>query len=454
MRKTLVLNIVGLTQHLLESGAMPNLLSFSQNNQQKNITAAFPAVTCTAQANMLMGCTAATHGAVANGWYHRDLSEVWLWRQSVKLITGNSKSIFERHRSSNSDELQQQSHQLFWWFNLPSDADYSVTPRPTYYADGRKGPDVHCNPPQLADKMRDALGEFPLFNFWGPTANIKSSQWIIDATLLHLQEHPYGLHFSYIPHLDYDLQRFGPNSKQAFAACAELDSAIAPLLEIGDDTNIIVVSEYGIEDVDNCIYPNLLLNEAGFIQTHAAKNGTLLDPGNSKAFAVCDHQIAHIYVNDSQDIERVEELFKKCPSIESVRRRQDVPELNHPRSGEIILTAAPGSWFAYRYWTDSQLEPDFARCVDIHRKPGYDPCELLLDPKLRLPKLRIAVNLLKKFIGLRYTMNLIPLDGSLIKGSHGRPPSAPELGPLIIAPPELMPDGDCVDSTAVFEKLI
>ncbi len=453
MAKTIVLNIVGLTQHLLESGTMPNLQRFAQKQEQKHIRAAFPAVTCTAQANMLMGTTPAQHGAVANGWYHRQLSEVWFWRQSVKLITDNGESIFKRWRSANAGDKDGQTHQLFWWFNLPSDADYSITPRPTYYADGRKGPDIHAFPPQLREEMNRQLGEFPLFSFWGPNANIKSTQWIIDATLLHLKNHPYGLHLSYLPHLDYDLQRHGPDSEQARQACRELDDALSPLLQLSDDTKVIVLSEYGIENVNNCVLPNQILNQAGLLQIHHAKNGSLLDPGNSRAFAVCDHQVAHIYVKDSDDIDEVRDLLSDAEGIESVVARQDIPELDHPRSGELIVTAEQGSWLGYQYWLDDQAEPDFARCVEIHRKPGYDPCELFLDPQLQFAKLRVAFKLIKKMLGLRYTMNVVPLDASLVKGSHGRRPSRAELGPLIIAPPELMPDGEVVDSTAVFEKL-
>ena len=454
MTKTLVLNVVGLTQELLESGAMPNLQAYAAAQQQKPIRPAFPAVTLTAQANMLMGTTPDQHGAVGNGWYHRDLSEVWLWRQSIKLITGagNGKSIFERWREANSDPQQRQSHQLFWWFNLPSDADYSITPRPTYFADGHKGPDIHTYPPQLHEDVTSELGEFPLFSFWGPNANIKSTQWIIDAALLHLKKHPYGLHMSYLPHLDYDLQRYGANSAQARRACSDLDKALEPLLQL-DDTQLMVLSEYGIEDVDNCVLPNKILNEAGLLQIHHAKNGSLLDPGNSRAFAVCDHQIAHVYVKDPADIEQVRLLLSAVDGVESVQARQDIAELNHPRSGELIITATQKSWFGYQYWLDHQEEPDFARCVDIHRKPGYDPCELFLDPQIKFPKLKIAFTLLKKLVGMRYTMNVVPLDTSLVKGSHGRRPSRPELGPLIIAPAHLMPDGNVIDSTTVFEKL-
>ena len=257
---------------------------------------------------------------------------------------------------------------------------------------------------------------------------------------------------SYLPHLDYDLQRYGANSAQARRACSDLDKALAPLLQL-DDTQVMVLSEYGIEDVDNCVLPNKILNEAGLLQIHHAKNGSLLDPGNSRAFAVCDHQVAHVYVKDPADIEQVRQLLGAVDGIESVQARQDIAELNHPRSGELIITAAQKSWLGYPYWLDHQAEPDFARCVDIHRKPGYDPCELFLDPQIKFPKLKIVFTLLKKLVGMRYTMNVVPLDTSLVKGSHGRRPSSPELGPLIIAPSHLMPDGNVIDSTAVFEKI-
>ena len=276
-QRILVLNIVGLNKTLLESGYMPNLKNWSSKNSCKTINSAFPAVTCTAQANMLTGSHPSEHGAVANGWYFKDLSEIWLWRQSCNLIKTPKPNIFEKWKKKYPESSV---HQLFWWWNLPSFADFSITPRPTYFSDGRKKPDVHCWPPKLHDKLSRQLGTFPLFEFWGPGANINSTQWIIDATIQQLNDYEDGLFLSYLPHLDYDLQRFGPKSKEAEVACLELDKRLKPILD--KEKNIVILSEYGIEEVNDNIAPNQILNKARFLSIHQAKNGSLLDPGNSK----------------------------------------------------------------------------------------------------------------------------------------------------------------------------
>jgi predicted AlkP superfamily pyrophosphatase or phosphodiesterase len=447
-QRILVLNIVGLNKTLLESGYMPNLKNWASKNSCKTINSAFPAVTCTAQANMLTGCHPSEHGAVANGWYFKDLSEVWLWRQSCHLIKTPKPNIFERWKKKYPDSSV---HQLFWWWNLPSFADFSITPRPTYFSDGRKEPDIHCWPPKLHDKLSRQLGTFPLFEFWGPAANINSTQWIIDATIQQLNDYEDGLFLSYLPHLDYDLQRFGPKSKEAETACLELDKRLKPLLD--KEKNIVILSEYGIEEVNDNIAPNQILNKAGFLSIHHAKNGSLLDPGNSKAFAVCDHQVAHIYIKNSNDTTAIFDLFKDLPQVDSISLKKDLPNLNHSRAGDLILTANKGCWFNYYYWLEAQPKPDFARCVDIHRKPGFDPCELFIDPSIRAPKIKIASKVLAKKIGMRYLMDVIPIDPSLVKGSHGRVFKDKAKCPIIIAPEELMPTGEAVESTQVFENI-
>jgi len=431
--KHLILNAVGLSQKLLNSGHMPQLAAYAKEiGGARAWTPQIPAVTASVQADLMTGATACEHGIVGNGWYCHEFSEVKMWPQSANLI--DCPTIFDHWRKEHPDSS---SAQLFWWWNLPSRADFSVTPRPTYYSDGRKGPDIHTNPPTLRTRLRDRLGDFPLFNFWGPAANIKSTKWIVDATLDVLREEQPGLCLSYLPHLDYDLQRFGPNSQQATIAAKQLDDEIARLLKFAKQNNILlsVVSEYGIEEVQSAFFPNRILREENLLSIHPAQNGSLLDPGNSRAFAICDHQCAHVYIQNEQDIGQVERLFAAHPEIEEVLNRAQMTELgiNHPRCGELLLVAKKGHWFAYPFWLANEPEPDFARNVDIHQKTGYDPCELFLDPELKFPKLRIGLKLIAKKLGMRAPMNFIPLDASLVKGSHGRRPSSPEEGPVFIA---------------------
>jgi len=437
MERVLVLNAVGLTPKLLHSGAMPHAAAYAEAcGGSRNILPDLPAVTCTAQASMLCGCPPNEHGAVGNGWYFRELSEIWLWRQSSHLL--QRRTILQRWKQAYPSST---TVQVFWWWNLPSTATYSVTPRPTYWADGRKDADIHSSPPELRQRLQQRLGDFPLFSFWGPGAGIASTRWIVDATLDILAEEKPGLTLAYLPHLDYDLQRFGPDGPEATQAARDLDTEIGRLLAAAEasDVRVIILSEYGIEPVDEPVYLNRALRLAGMLETHPAKNGALLDPGNSRAFAVCDHQCAHVYVQHDRDIPRVREILEMLPGVERIYGREELRTLNlqHGRSGELFAVAKPGAWFAYPYWVGDDIEPDFARTVDIHKKPGYDPCELFLDPQKPLLKVRLALKLLAKKMGFRTLFNPIPTDANLVKGSHGRVPSSPEVGPLWIGPKNL-----------------
>ncbi|MBC8327386.1 MAG: alkaline phosphatase family protein [Planctomycetes bacterium] len=438
MRRFLVLDVVALTPKLLHSGSMPRLAAFARGRAERPLTPSLPAVTCTGQADMLCGVPPAAHGAVANGWYYRDLAEVWLWRQSVRLL--DAPTIFDRWRRERPGAV---TAQLFWWWNLPSAAGLSVTPRPTYYADGRKGPDVQSNPPELRARLQRRLGDFPLFHFWGPGADLRSTRWIVDATLDVLREERPELTLSYLPHLDYDLQRFGPDGPQARRAAAEVDAEAGRLIDFAavEGIEVVVVSEYGIESVSQAAFPNRALREAGLLAVHPARNGALLDPGGSRAFAVCDHQCAQVYVADPADLEPVRGVLQALPGVAEVVDRDGMRRIGlaHPRCGELLLVAAPGWWFAYPYWSGGDQEPDFARTVDIHRKPGYDPCELFLDPAKALLKPRLALKLLAKKLGFRAVLDVIPLDPGLVQGSHGRPPTDPDQGPVWIGPPDLLP---------------
>lgn len=451
MTPTIVLNVVGLTPAVLAHA--PHLRALAEQGAMRPLTTVLPAVTTTVQSTMLTGLAPRDHGIVANGWYFRDLSEVWLWRQSNHLVAGDKVWEAARRRDPSFTCAQ-----LFWWFNMYASVDFAVTPRPMYLADGRKLPDIHTHPAGLRDELQGRLGEFPLFRFWGPGADIVSSRWIAESALHVLNEHRPTLTLVYLPHLDYDLQRFGPRHPGIPAQVAAIDAECAPLLdkarEIG--AQVIVLSEYGITEVARPVHINRALREAGWLRVRTERGLEQLDAGASDAFAVADHQIAHVYVARPELVPAVAERIAALPGVDAVLDEQGkrTAGLDHPRSGELVAVAAADSWFTYYHFLDDAKAPDFARCVDIHRKPGYDPVELFIDPRIRWPKLAVASRLARKALGLRTLMDVIGLDASIVRGSHGRPTDDSNGGPLFItSAPELLPPGP-VPAAAVKQLLL
>jgi predicted AlkP superfamily pyrophosphatase or phosphodiesterase len=419
----------------------PNLQRLAARGGMRALDTVTPAVTTTVQSTFVTGALPREHGIVANGWYFRDLSEVWLWRQSNRLVAGEKVWDTARRRDPAFTCAK-----LFWWYNMYSSADWSVTPRPMYPADGRKLPDIYTDPPPLREELNAALGEFPLFRFWGPGADIISSEWIARCALHVRKQYRPTLTLVYLPHLDYNLQRLGPADPAILADVTRVDALCGELIDAAerDGDRVIVLSEYGITAVDRPIHINRALREAGLIRIREELGLELLDAGACKAFAVADHQIAHIYVQDPALIPQVKALVQALPGVEQVLDEEGKRALglDHPRSGELVAIAQADSWFTWYYFLDEARAPDFARTVDIHRKPGYDPVELFLDPALRFPKLRIASKLARKALGMRYLMDVISLDATLVKGSHGRPTDRPEDGPLLISSDaQLLPAG-------------
>jgi predicted AlkP superfamily pyrophosphatase or phosphodiesterase len=415
---TAVILAVGLTRDVI-SPHTPRLKSLVAESDVRTLTPVLPAVTCSVQASMLTGSTIGAHGIVGNGWYDRDLAEVLFWKQSNHLVGGEKVwDVARRHDPTVT------TANLFWWFNMYTSAEYSVTPRPQYRADGRKIPDCYSRPADLRDRLQADLGPFPLFHFWGPGSSIRSSAWIAEAAKLTIEWHNPTLSFVYLPHLDYAHQKFGPDATESTAAATELDGVIGPLLDFLFARGIrpIVLSEYGIEPVTTAIPINRILREAGFLAMRIEDDRELLDPGASAAFAVADHQVAHVYVRDPDQAPAIAAMLSGVPGIESCldRAQMTAAGIAHARSGELLAIAAAGHWFSYGWWQDDARAPDFARTVDIHRKPGYDPLELFLDPRLPLPKLTIARKLLLRKLGFRTLLDVIPLDPSQVRGSHGR----------------------------------
>jgi predicted AlkP superfamily pyrophosphatase or phosphodiesterase len=453
LHKTLVINAVGLTPALIGEDT-PKLRAFAAAGRVAPVGSVLPAVTTTVQSTYLTGKWPGGdggHGIVGNGWYFRDECEVKFWRQSNKLV--QAPKIWDVARRMDPSFT---CANLFWWYAMYSGADYTVTPRPMYPADGRKLPDVWTNPPGLRETLQRDLGQFPLFHFWGPATSIKSTQWIADAAVAVDRAHDATLSLVYLPHLDYGLQKAGPQASDL----RQLDAVCGQLIDHFESrgARVMVVSEYGITPVSRPVHLNRALRKSGLISIREELGREFLDAGASKAFAVADHQVAHVYVNDSTKLDEVRRLLESTPGVQRVLDDEGKREfhLDHPRAGELVAVAEPGAWFTYYYWLDDARAPDFARTVDIHRKPGYDPAELFIDPTLAAPKAKIAMTLLKKKLGFRTLLEVIPLDATLVKGSHGRPADRPEDGPLQITKhPSLLPEHrDAIPAPDVFQAIL
>jgi predicted AlkP superfamily pyrophosphatase or phosphodiesterase len=448
--KLLVLDVVGLRGKDLPLA--PALRELGRCGFAAPMRTVFPAVTCSVQATWLTGGLPREHGIVGNGWHFRDLQQTWLWRQSNQLVLGEKFYETAARRDPGF-----RCAKLFWWFNMYARVAWSVTPRPEYWANGLKRPGLYSEPPELQAELQQRLGPFPLFQFWGPGAGIASTRWIVDAALAILERHDPTLCLVYLPHLDYDHQRFGPDDARSQQAVRDVDREAGRLIDAARarGAQVIAMSEYGIEAVHKPVLVNRALRAAGFLRVQATGHGELLDAGASRAFAVADHQVAHVYVRDAVDLEPVRARLRSLDGVERVLDRKEQRELgvDHERGGELVCVSAPGSWFAYPYWLDERRRPDFAPTVDIHRKPGYDPAELVLDPRLRLPKLKIAWRLLQKTLGFRYLMDVIGTDPSVVRGSHGRIFTETELGPVYLSSSRAGA-ADAVEATSVASRIL
>ena len=430
MNKTAVIDVVGLSSNLIGEHT-PFLKEYISKKNLSLIESMLPAVTTSVQSTYLTGKWPAEHGIVGNGWYDREECEVKFWKQSNKLV--HTEKIWERAKKINPSFT---CAKMFWWYNMYSSADYSVTPRPNYLADGRKIPDCYSHPAKLRDELQNKLGQFPLFQFWGPGANIKSTQWIADASMHTDDRYNPTLTLIYLPHLDYCLQKFGPDFSAISKELNEIDLVVKQLVNFYEkkNANIIFLSEYGIVPVNNPIHINRVLRKHGLLEVRIERGLELLDAGASKAFAVADHQVAHIYINDVSVTKQVRNVLEKIQGIELIldKNEQSSYHINHERAGDLVLMADKDSWFTYYFWLDDNKAPDYARTVDIHKKPGYDPVEMFMTSKPRA-----AYKLLRKKMALRYVMDVIPLDATLIKGSHGRINTASEFHPLIVTDKKL-----------------
>lgn len=447
-----LINAVGLTPRLLAMA--PRLSTIAREGWSAPMREVVPAVTCSAQATMLTGKGVQEHGVVANGWLFRDTGEVRFWQQSNRLMQAEPLYATAKRRAARQGRPFK-SAKLFWWFNQGADVDIAVTPKPWYGIDGNKVFGITGSPDGLTARLESNLGPFPFHTFWGPMAGLPCTQWIARCAAEVVRGDRPDLTMVYLPHLDYDPQRFGPSGTDMARCVRELDEACGPLLDAakGAGARVWVVSEYGHCDVDRPVYVNRVLREAGLLAVRPGPFGEQLDTFGSRAFAVCDHQVAHVYVRDQRDVARVSELLG--PSAARVLAGEGRAEvgLDHPRSGEVVLLSRRREWFAYPFWLDDGVAPDYARAVAIHAKPGFDPCEMFFDPKLTAPKARVAWKVLKKKLGFRMTLDVVPLDASIVRGSHGLVAEDPRDGAVIVGHGE-RPAGDVVPMTAVRDLVL
>jgi predicted AlkP superfamily pyrophosphatase or phosphodiesterase len=435
MQPLILLNTVGLPHRHLPLA--PRLNALAKAGWHRPLGEVLPSVTCTAQATMLTGQTAAGHGIVGNGWLYRDTGEIRFWQQSNRLIQAEPLYVTARKRALERGQPFRCA-KLFWWFNQGAAVDISVTPKPHYGADGNKAFDVHGSPIGLTEQLKKSLGDFPFQTFWGPMAGFPCTQWIARcaAEILRGQNGPPDLTLVYLPHLDYDTQRLGPDGCDWPKLLGELDAACATILDAARavGARVWVVNEYAHVQVRQAVLVNRALRQAGLLSARPGPFGESLDTFESRAFAVCDHQVAHIYVSHAVDVSRVRDVLAGLTGVGRVLAGEERAELglNHPRAGDLVALSAPDAWFAYPFWLDDRQAPDYARCVDIHRKPAYDPCELFFDPKLWWPKGRAIRRLLQKKLGFRTLFDLVPLDASVVKGSHGLVAADPAAKPVMI----------------------
>lgn len=425
-----LLSVPGLRAKDLAS--MPNLAALTAAGDRGTLIPSFPCVTCPVQANMTTGQLPIRHGVIANGFYYRDKREVEMWTAWNDCIQKEQIwDILAQHPDGLTSAV---------WFPLHSkgaEADFICTPAPIHNPDGSESLWCYTRPTEMYGELRDALGHFPLQHFWGPMANIKSTAWIADSAVVAAGKFRPDFFYIYLPHLDYAAQKTGPDSEAAIRALAELDEVVARLsagftAAFGESPLWIVASEYGIVPVDHVTYPNRILREAGLLTVRQEKDGLgeVIDFETSAAWALVDHQFSHVFIRneDPAVIARVVELFSGREGFDEIlagsqRARYD---MDHERSGEVILISSPNSWQAYYYWLDDARAPKFARTVDIHQKPGYDPVELHVDMATRS----------------------IPLDATLVRGSHGAPAlNEEQLGLVLTSQRGVLPEETIADTT-------
>jgi predicted AlkP superfamily pyrophosphatase or phosphodiesterase len=420
-----VIDMPGLSRDLLtEIPAASALGRWISGKPPMGLTPSFPAVTCSMQATLTTGVSPASHGIIANGLptfrfiedqalvdasnfaeYRRQIS---FWEQSNQFLEA------PRFWQEASGKSRWKTALLFFQNSMPGfsgkqkpAADIVLTPKPDHGPDGKLMNLCWSEPRELTGQLFAELGSFPLMNYWGPMAGIGASQWIARAAAIVWAKQTPELQWVYVPHLDYDLQRFGPESPQAKSAVHDAATALEPLVNgvLESGGKLVLLSEYAMSAVNSVVQPNLILAEEGLLLTRQTPDGRLIDFDRSSAVVMVDHQVAHVYPKDAEEIQTIHRVLE-VNGVKTVFLPAP-EELRHRRAGDLVLAAEPNAWFDYRWWSSAADAPGFARTVDIHRKPGYDPLELFWDRSI----------------------NGISQNPALVKGSHGR--SSPGQGIFI-----------------------
>ncbi|MGD0901204.1 MAG: nucleotide pyrophosphatase/phosphodiesterase family protein [Thermoguttaceae bacterium] len=416
--------------------AMPQLREMTAAGQIADLVPSFPCVTCPVQAAMTTGRLPREHGVVGNGFYWPDRGQVEMWTAPNECIERPQIWDLLSHAPAGPTSAA--------WFLMHlkgCEAEYVCTPAPIHNPDGSESLWCYTRPLELYGGLRDELGHFPLQHFWGPMANIRATAWIAASAVHAARKWKPDFFMIYLPHLDYAAQRTGPDSPAALEAVAELDDVLgrlgAAMGEIyGPQLLWLVAGEYAITPVAHVVYPNRVLREAGLLAVREEAGGEVLDPAVSRAWALVDHQFSHVFVahDDGDATARAAEVFRGRPGIAEVLvgPQRSRYALDHPRSGQIILVSEPNSWQAYYYWLSDDRAPAFARSVDIHRKPGYDPVELHVDMATKS----------------------IPLDAALVRGSHGAPALDRSQRTVLLASQPILPVAPALADADVFDIVL
>jgi len=397
-----VLDIVGLDVSHISSGLIPTISNIANNGEYGYLKPVFPSVTSTVQASVLSGEYPSKHGIISNGLYDRENRQVLFWEQSSKLV--QTERIWDVLKKKNSDI---KTAVLFWQNTMFANSDYVITPRPIHLENGSMDMWCYSRPPNYYEEVAQNIGEFDLYSYWGPFSSFKSTEWISKSVEYTLEKITPNLLFAYLPQLDYTSQKYGPNSSQVGEDLKKIDEIVNSILrkieKLGliDETEFMIFSEYAFNNVGGGIPVNRILRENGLLATRTIKGKEYIDFEYSKAFAVADHQVAHIFVNKSEDKIYAKEILKEVQGVERIcdDEEKQYLKIDNSRSGDLIAISCRDKWFSYYWWENDDKAPSFTKTVDIHRKPGFDPLELFIDPQKKT----------------------IPFDASLIKGSHGRP---------------------------------
>ncbi len=336
----------------------------------------FPALTCPVQASFRTASPPSAHGMVGNGLLYRDLRRVLFWEQSAALVGG--RRIWETQREDGRKVAL-----MFWQQSLGERADVILSPAPVHRHHGGMLEAFAGVPEGLYGNLCRRVGRpFALRQYWGPLASVRSSDWIAEATaqLLADSQCSPDLCLTYLPALDYDLQRFGPDSPQAGRALDALGREIEHLVSAAGTNgyDVLVFGDYAIAPVQRAAYPNRVLRSAGLFGTRTVRGMLYPDFHHGRAMAVADHEVAFVHAASPASLEEAAAALKGMPGVAEVLRGDTLRSAgaDHPNAGGLVLVAQDGWWFAYPWWDNPAEAPDYAGHVDIHNKPGYDPCEL------------------------------------------------------------------------------